>query len=47
MMASTAALNYAMLRILGVDAEDSMMVRARVTLHKLGNIKRQGTPSPN
>lgn len=29
-------LNYVVLRILGVDAEVPMMVRARATLHKLG-----------
>ncbi|KAF5011198.1 hypothetical protein FDECE_2684 [Fusarium decemcellulare] len=30
------ALNYTALRLLGVDAEDPMMVKARATLHKLG-----------
>jgi lanosterol synthase len=30
------ALNYIALRLIGVDAEDAAMVRARATLHKLG-----------
>lgn len=30
------AMNYVVLRLVGVDAEDPMMVRARGTLHKLG-----------
>ncbi|KAM0750640.1 putative lanosterol synthase [Meredithblackwellia eburnea MCA 4105] len=37
------ALNYVVLRLLGVDAEEPMMVRARATLHKLGGAK--GIPS--
>lgn len=36
-------LNYVTLRLLGVDAEEPMMVRARNTLHKLGGCT--GIPS--
>lgn len=36
-------LNYVVLRLLGVDAEAPMMVRARATLHKLGGCT--GIPS--
>lgn len=30
------ALNYVVLRLLGVDAEHPMMIKARATLHSLG-----------
>ena len=32
------ALNYVVIRILGVDADHPYMVKARATLHKLGKL---------
>lgn len=32
-------LNYVVLRLLGVDAEHPIMIKARATLHKLGTIE--------